>query len=214
MVVSYIRVSTNKQDLESQELEILKYCSDNKIFIDKTLKVEISTRKSQEARKIKELKNLLQDGDLLITTELSRLGRSMVEVINLVLELTNKGVQILFLRQKELSNFDGGVLSKLILAIYAYLAESEREFISLRTKAGLEKAKAKGKKLGRRFGTQNSSFDKDIDKIKMLLEQGLTIRSIWKLLYQNPENSKHYQSLLWFLNDRKLRNPKARKKNK
>ncbi|EAI0010714.1 recombinase family protein, partial [Campylobacter coli] len=82
MNIAYIRVSTNKQELDSQKLEIMEYCHKNNIILDEILEVKISSTKSQEKRKIKDLKQRLQSGDLLIATELSRLGRSMLEIIN------------------------------------------------------------------------------------------------------------------------------------
>lgn len=134
MNIAYIRVSTDKQDKASQRLEIQQYCKEKNIKLDKILEVEISTRKTEKKRKIPELKKLKKD-DLLITCELSRLGRSMFEVIELINEFNKKGVKLLFLRQRELSNFnEGGAISKLLVTIYSYFAESEREFISLRTK--------------------------------------------------------------------------------
>ncbi|EKK5712603.1 recombinase family protein, partial [Campylobacter coli] len=75
MNIAYIRVSTNKQELDSQKLEIMEYCHKNNIILDEILEVKISSTKSQEKRKIKDLKQRLQSGDLLIATELSRLGR-------------------------------------------------------------------------------------------------------------------------------------------
>lgn len=132
MNIAYIRVSTDKQDKASQRLEIQQYCKEKNIKLDKILEVEIST--TEKKRKIPELKKLKKD-DLLITCELSRLGRSMFEVIELINEFNKKGVKLLFLRQRELSNFNEcGAISKLLVAIYSYFAESEREFISLRTK--------------------------------------------------------------------------------
>ncbi|EGD3590255.1 recombinase family protein, partial [Campylobacter coli] len=80
MNIAYIRVSTNKQELDSQKLEIMEYCHKNNIILDEILEVKISSTKSQEKRKIKDLKQRLQSGDLLIATELSRLGRSMLEI--------------------------------------------------------------------------------------------------------------------------------------
>ncbi|ECR0933049.1 resolvase, partial [Campylobacter coli] len=82
MNIAYIRVSTNKQELDSQKLEIMEYCHKNNIILDEILEVKISSTKSQEKRKIKDLKQKLKAGDLLIATELSRLGRSMLEIIN------------------------------------------------------------------------------------------------------------------------------------
>ncbi|EEU4941633.1 recombinase family protein [Campylobacter jejuni] len=202
MNIAYIRVSTNKQELDSQKLEIMEYCHKNNIHLDEILEVKISSTKSQEKRKIKDLKQKLKAGDLLIATELSRLGRSMSEIINLVLEFNSNNIKFLFLRQMELSNFNNPA-SKLILSVYAYLAENERDLISQRTKAGLENARASGKKLGRPKGSLNSIYDKDIDKIQTLLDKDLSIKSIWKLLYK--DNGKSYDGLLWFIKKRKLK---------
>lgn len=200
MIVAYVRVSTNKQDTESQKIEIQEYCNRNNLKIDRMLSVEISSTKSQEKRKICELKNMLHKDDTLITTELSRLGRDMLEILNLILELNKVGVKTIFLRQSELSSNEKH--SKLILAIYAYLAEEEKKLISQRTKSGLEKAKLKGKKLGRPHNSLNSQYDKDIEKIKELIDKKVPIKSIWKILYK--EKGKSYEGLLWFCRKRNL----------
>lgn len=144
MTIAYIRISSNKQDCEVQEMQILEYCQQHQITIDEIIKVEMSSKKSLEKRRINELENKLQKGDVLISVELSRLGRSMLEVMNLVVRLSEKGVQFVFLRQPELSSFKNPA-SKLLLSFYAYMAETERDFISQRTKAGLVKAKQNGK---------------------------------------------------------------------
>lgn len=202
MNIAYIRVSSDKQDKASQRLEIEQYCTEKNIELDKIVEVEISTRKAEKKRKIPELRKLKKD-DLLITCELSRLGRSMFEVIKLIDELNKKGVKIVFLRQRELSNFnEGGAISKLLVAIYSYFAETEREFISLRTKAGLEKARASGKILGRPKGLRLSKYDKDKEIIQSLLNQGLSIRAIYDKLYK--KDKKGYNSLAWFCRDRNL----------
>lgn len=199
--IAYIRVSTNKQDLDTQKLEILDYCHQNKIQIDEFIIVEMSSKKSQEKRKIVELKEKLQSGDLLISTELSRLGRSMLETITLVLELAEKGIQLIFIRQPELTTFNNAT-SKLILTIYAYVAETERDFISQRTKAGLENARAKGKSLGRPKNSLSSDWDKDIDKIKKLINNGLPLKSIWIVLEYNK--TRTYAAFYQFCRSRKL----------
>ncbi|OBV30139.1 resolvase [Helicobacter sp. CLO-3] len=199
MTLAYIRISTNKQDTQTQKLQIQEYCKASGISIDRFIEIEQSSKKSQEIRKIDELKENLNRGDLLIVVELSRLGRSMLEVMNLVLELSNKGVQMIFLRQPELSTFNNAC-AKLLLAIYAYIDETEREFISQRTKAGLEKAIASGKKLGRPKGSFNSEYDKDIDKIKAMLNKGKT-KQIWeKLGYTH----KTFKSFTNFIRSRKI----------
>lgn len=199
--IAYIRVGTNKQDLDTQKLQILDYCHQNKIQIDEFIIVEMSSKKSQEKRKIVELKEKLQSGDLLISTELSRLGRSMLETITLVLELAEKEIQLIFIRQPELTTFNNAT-SKLILTIYAYVAETERDFISQRTKAGLENARAKGKSLGRPKNSLSSDWDKDIDKIKKLIDNGLPLKSIWIVLEYNK--TRTYAAFYQFCRSRKL----------
>ncbi len=198
--MAYIRISTNKQDTQTQKLQIQEYCRINDIHIDKFIEIEQSSKKSQEIRKIGELKTKLNRGDLLIVVELSRLGRSMLEVMNLVLELSNNGVQMIFLRQPELSTFNSAY-AKLLLAIYAYIDETEREFISQRTKAGLEKAMANGKKLGRPKGSFSSEYDKDIDKIKILLNRGESKRQVWQKLGYTHKTLKSFTN---FLKSRKI----------
>lgn len=205
MNIAYIRISSNKQDSASQKLQILEYCHQNKIFLDEIIEVEISSTKNIEKRRISELEKKLSRDSILITTELSRLGRSMIEVINLVIKLSEKGVQFIFLRQSELSSFQNPA-SKLLLSFYAYMAETERDFISQRTKAGLAKAKANGKKLGRPFGSLSSIYDKDADKIKELVDKKLTLKSIWKLLYD--EKGKSYVSFSYWCRTRKITNKK------
>lgn len=201
MTIAYIRISSNKQDCEVQKLQILEYCQTNKIILDEIIEVEMSSTKSSEKRRINEIENKLQKNDVLVTAELSRLGRSMLDVMNLVVKLSEKGVQFVFLRQPELSSFKNPA-SKLLLSFYAYMAETERDFISQRTKAGLVKAKQNGKTLGRPFGTLNSSYDKDIEKVKELLAKQLTIRSIWRLLY--AEQGKSYDGFRWWCHKRGL----------
>lgn len=89
MNLAYLRVSTHKQDTLTQKLQIQDYCKRQGICIDEFMEVEESTRKNQVKRGINELKSKLCSGNLLIAVELSRLGRSMLEVMSLVLELSN-----------------------------------------------------------------------------------------------------------------------------
>lgn len=210
MNLAYIRISSNKQDCQSQKVRILEYCQKNKIVLDEIIEVEMSSTKSLEKRRINELRAKLSQGDLLITNELSRLGRNMVEVIYFVLNLAENGVQFVFLKQPMLSSFKNPY-SKLLLTFYAYMAETERDFITERTKDGLLRARQNGKKLGRPFGIKSSAYDKDIDKIKELFDKGLTISSVWKLLY--AQQGKSYNGFRWYCNTRGLIKSKKRKKS-
>ena len=131
-VIGYIRVSSDKQDLQKQEHLLLKYAQRHEMQIDDFIQVEISSRRNTRERRIDELMNRLGEKDVLLVAELSRLGRNMFEVINLINQLSECGVKLVFVRQPELST--AGPHGKLLLAIYSYFAEAEREFISVRTK--------------------------------------------------------------------------------
>ncbi len=182
MILGYIRVSTDKQDNQKQKHLILEHAHSNNLKIDDFIEVEISSRKSEKLRKITELKDRLQKNDTLIVAELSRLGRNMMDVMNLIQELSDKGIKLVFIRQPELSTFNSAH-NKLLLAIYSYFAESEREFISMRTKQGLAAAKASGKKLGRKPGQKvKSKYDPYIEKIKEMLLKDVSITSIHKII--------------------------------
>ncbi len=182
MILGYIRVSTDKQDNQKQKHLILEHAHSNNLKIDDFIEVEISSSKSEKLRKITELKERLQKNDTLIVAELSRLGRNMMDVMNLIQELSDKGIKLIFIRQPELSTFNSAH-NKLLLAIYSYFAESEREFISMRTRQGLAAAKASGKKLGRRPGQKvKSKYDPYLEKIKEMLLKDVSITSIHKII--------------------------------
>jgi DNA invertase Pin-like site-specific DNA recombinase len=142
-VIGYLRVSTEKQDLEKQRHLILEYAHKEKLHITEFIEVEASSRKSSKERRIDYLRSKLKPDSVLIVAELSRLERSMIDCINLVMSITELGVEIKFIRQPELNL--KGLHGKLILAIFGYFAEAEREYIRLRTKQGLEAARASGK---------------------------------------------------------------------
>lgn len=182
MYLGYIRVSTDKQDNQKQKHLILEYAQENNFKIDEFIEVEESSRKTEKQRRITEMKTKLHVDDTLIVAELSRLGRNMLEVMNLIQELNDNGTKLIFIRQPELSTFNTAH-SKLLLAIYSYFAESEREFISMRTKQGLAAAKATGKKLGRRPGQKvHSKFDEHVEAIKELLLKEVSLTSIHKII--------------------------------
>ena len=152
MVLGYIRVSTDKQNLENQKHKILSYAQQQKIIIDEFIEVEISSKGDQKKRLINSLFEKLKSGDTLICTELSRLGRNMLEILNLIEKFNDTNIKLVFVNQPELSTNQNSALSSLLLAIYGYFAQTEREIISERTKQGLAAAKASGKKLGRPKG--------------------------------------------------------------
>ena len=141
----------------------------------------------------------LETGDTLIVAELSRLGRNMLETLNIINQLGETGVKIIFVRQPELSTT--GSHAKLLLAIYSYFAEAEREYISLRTKQGLAAAKAQGKQLGRPKGSQNKErvLDPYRDQIKHYLQLNLNLAAIRKIINPQLERSITYNSYKYYV---------------
>lgn len=198
--VAYVRVSTDKQDLSHQRLELLEFARKKVLTIDHFMEITISSQRTRKQRRIEELLNDLKESDTLIVTELSRLGRSTAEVISLVNSLLLKNIRVIVLKQN-LDMSQNDMNSKVMLTLFSLFSELERDLISLRTKEALSSKKRQGQILGKPKGTiQKSKFDKDIDKIKELLGYGLSVRKMAKVLgYTNPI------SLGTYINKRKIK---------
>ncbi|WP_347252507.1 recombinase family protein [Legionella sp.] len=184
--IAYIRASTDKQDLNNQKLEIFEFAKKHKIEVDDFIQMTISSRKTSKERRIDEMLNVLNDADILIVTELSRLGRSTAEVIGLINQLIKKQVRVIVIKQNlDIKQHD--MTSKVIITLFSLFAELERDLISLRTKEALASKKLRGIQLGKPKGTiQKSKFDKDVSKITELLNLGLSVRKIASFLgYSN-----------------------------
>ncbi|MBS0351600.1 MAG: recombinase family protein [Proteobacteria bacterium] len=210
--IGYIRVSTEQQDADKQKHLLLGYAHDHKMVIQEFIMVEVSSRESPQKRKIDLLCQTLQPGDQLIVAELSRLGRNMLETLNLIEQLTQYGVKLIFIRQPELSTT--GQHAKLLLAIYSYFAESEREFISTRTKQGLAAVQAKGIKLGRPLGSKNNNgnvLSPYRSHIQQYLQFRLSLSAIQKLINPLLKKPISYNSFKYFIEHdsglRQLRTP-------
>ena len=141
----------------------------------------------------------LQKGDTLLVAELSWLGRNMLQTLNIINELGEKEVNIVFVRQPELSTT--GPHTKLLLAIYSYFAEAERDYISIRTKQGLAAARAKGVRLGRPKGSRNKErvLDPCRDQILKFLQMGLNLAAIRKIINNQLEKPISYNSYKYFV---------------
>lgn len=198
-VVGYIRVSTDKQDKEKQEHLLFQHAHQHRLQIERFISVEMSSRKSTRERRIDELLANLDTGDVLLVAELSRLGRNMFEVIDIVNQLGENDVEVVFVRQPELSTT--GPHRKLLLAIYSYFAEAEREFISLRTKQGLDAARAKGTVLGRPKGSRDKYrvLDPYRGTIREHLQMRVPLRRIWKIINPQLVNPISYNSYRYFV---------------
>ena len=135
--VAYLRVSTRSQDLANQKLAILEFSQKRRFPIDQFIESRISSRKSPLERRIDEMLGTLQPGDRLLVSELSRLGRSLSQVIQIVETLVRRKIR--FIAIKEAIEFDGkqDLRTKVMIALFGLFAEVERDLISERTKEGV-----------------------------------------------------------------------------
>lgn len=197
--IGYLRVSTDEQDLLQQEHLLLKHAQQNQMQIDRFIRVEVSTRKSLRERRIEELLNALSGGDTVIVAELSRLGRNMFQTLDLINKMGEMGVKLVFVRQPELSTT--GSHAKLLLAIYSYFAEAERDFISMRTKQGMTSAKAQGKHVGRPKGSRdkNRALDPYREQIRDYLQLQLPLRRIHRIVNPQLEKPLSYSAYRYFV---------------
>ncbi len=157
-VIGYCRVSCRgKQDLANQRLAILEFARTRDLKIDGFVEIEISSRKSPKQRRIDDLLSMLEQGDSLVVAELSRLGRSVGQVITLVDKLVKMGVRVLCIKEGIDVEGKGDLQTKVMITLFSLFAEIERDLISQRTREGLEAARMKGKLLGRPKGSLGTS---------------------------------------------------------
>ena len=182
MIYGYIRVSTDQQSTSNQKFEINRYAASHNIQIDKWVEETISSRKPLNKRKLGSLLAELKDGDILISTEISRLGRSLLEVMGILQHCLAQNCQIWTL--KENYKLGSDIASKVLAFAFGLSAEIERQLISDRTKMSLDKLKSQGKHLGRPFGAKSKSLklSKNTKKVKDLMAKGLPKAQIARLL--------------------------------
>ena len=173
-VVGYIRVSSTKQTCAHQSFEMKQFAAENGIHIDRFVTETISSRKPLSKRKLGRLLNDLHDGDILISCEISRLGRSLLEVMGILENCMNKNCQVWTI--KERYKLGNDIQSKVMAFAFGLAAEIERNLISQRTKSSLENLRARGKKLGRPVSSQSKSVKLSENKheIRKLLNSGLS----------------------------------------
>lgn len=178
MVVGYIRVSTEKQHPENQMDEIQRYAVQNGIEVQKWTKEIVSGKKLAKGRKLGTLIKKLKKGDTLIVTEISRLSRSLTDIMGIVGDCVSKGVSLYTTKEKY--HFDDSINSKVLCFAFGLVAEIERNLISMRTKEALALRRAEGKRLGRKPGDcpKMSVLVKNQAQIKQMLHEGVMQKDI------------------------------------
>ena len=191
-VIGYIRVSSNKQTVQHQHFEIQQFAEHNNINVDKWVEETISSRKALNKRKLGQLLDELQGGDILIAAEISRLGRSLLEVMRILETCLNKNCQVWTL--KENYRLGNDIQSKVMAFAFGLSAEIERNLISQRTKASLESVRATGKRLGRPFSAQSKKLKLSCNtkKIKYWLDTGMTKYRIAKMMSVSPATVSNF----------------------
>jgi len=170
-VICYLRVSTMNQDLEKNKADILAYANDHDLGKVHFVQEIVSGKVSWERRRIKEVIDQLDKDDWLIVAELSRLGRSMLEIMEIIAEAKRKEINIHAIKNNWTLN--GTIESKIMLMVFSMAAEIERDLISSRTTEALRVKKESGVKLGRPKGPGKSKLDEHQEEIIALLRNGV-----------------------------------------
>lgn len=173
-VVGYLRVSTSKQEVEKNKAAIRELADQKGFGMPEWVEEVISTRVHWQKRKIGSLLEELEEGDKILVSEMSRLGRSMLEIMTILQICTDKKIEVHAVKGDW--SLDNTINSKIIAMAWSIAAEIERDLISKRTKESLKAVKAKGVKLGRKKGV--SKLDDRHDEIVKMLKEGRTQKYI------------------------------------
>ena len=168
--IAYLRVSTLDQNLEKNKADILHFANDKNLGKVEFVEEKISGKVSWKQRKIGPLLNELKKGDTILLSEFSRLGRSMLECMEIISIAVEKGIKIYTVKGGW--QLDNTIQSKVMAMVFSMAAEIERDLISKRTKEALQSIKQSGKKLGRPKGPGKSKLDVFRPEIEALLNNG------------------------------------------
>ena len=174
MIYGYIRVSTDKQTVENQRFEINQFCSKQNLKVDKWIEETISGSKTYDKRALGKLLKDIQKDDILICAELSRLGRNLfmiMEILNICMRKECKVWTI-----KDNYRLGDDIQSKVLAFAFGLSAEIERNLISQRTKEALARKKAEGVVLGRPVGSRSKKvkLSGQEEVIRVLLERNVS----------------------------------------
>ena len=182
MIYGYIRVSSDKQTTENQHFEITNYSKTRNLPIDEWIEETISSTKKLSDRKFDKLLQKMQKGDILIVTELSRLGRNLMQIMSILHTCMEKDIRVFTIKEHyELGN---NINSKVLAFAFGLSAEIERNLISQRTKEALARKKAEGVILGRPKGSKSKIkklTGKEVE-IKNLLDKKVSKSAIARIL--------------------------------
>ena len=192
MIYGYIRVSTDKQTVANQRFEIEQFAKANKLAINKWIEETISGRVEVEKRKLGRLLKKSAKDDMIIASELSRLGRNLLQIMSVLHYCIKHEIKIWTIKDHYRLGHD--IQSKVLAFAFGLSAEIERNLISERTKEALARLKADGKVLGRKTGSRNQHYKLDHykEKIIALLNQHVSQNRIAALMKVNRNTMNKY----------------------
>ena len=195
MVYAYIRTSTDKQSNENQRFEIDNFAQNNNLTIGKYVEETVSGTTQVGTRELGKLLNRMKKGDLLICSELSRLGRSLLMIMSVLHSCMEKELAIWTI--KDNYRLGNDIANKVLAFAFSLSAEIERDLISRRTKEALARKKAEGVVLGRRKGSKNKvlKLTEKHEQIQCMIDQKIPIQTMAK------ETNVHRETLSRYLCD-------------
>ncbi|RZL99531.1 MAG: invertase [Pedobacter sp.] len=182
MIYAYIRVSTDRQTAENQRFEILKKTSADRVHVDQWIEETASGTRSAANRALGSLLSSMKAKDVLYVTELSRLGRSLMEIMSLLHDCMKRDVRVFAIKEGyELGN---NINSKVLAFAFSLSAEIERQLISQRTKEALARMKSEGVQLGRPKGSLNESvkLSGKEEAVRELLKSKVSLSAIGRIM--------------------------------
>lgn len=182
MIYGYIRVSTDKQTVENQRFEINQFCERNGLLVDKWIEETISGSKQVHERKLGKLLKRMKKEDVMICSELSRLGRNLLMIMGVLNECMNRAVQVWTIKDNYRLGSD--INSKVLAFAFGLSAEIERNLISQRTKEALARKRAEGVILGRPKGSKSAKtkLTGQERRIQDLLDKKVSYSAISRIL--------------------------------
>lgn len=192
MIYAYLRVSSDKQSVDNQRYEVLKFADAKKLSIDQWIEETVSGTKKVEYRMLGSFLKIMQADDLLMVSELSRLGRNLMEVMSILHTCMEKEVKVFTVKEKyELGN---NINSKVLAFAFGLSAEIERNLISQRTKEALARKKSEGKKLGRPKGSlsKQTKLSGKEEQIQELIDKKVSHSAIGRILGVNRITVKNF----------------------
>lgn len=182
MIYGYIRTSTYKQHNDNQRFEIENFTKQHQLQIDSFVEETVSSRKNLEDRKLGKLLKKLKQNDILITSEISRLGRNLLQIMSILHHCLNNGCQVWTIKDNYKLGSD--IQSKVLAFAFGLSAEIERNLISQRTKNSLDKLRAEGRHIGRKIGSKNkiTKLTGKEQQINQMIKQKIPKTRIAKIL--------------------------------